>query len=66
MNRSPALILVAGLLLVFGAGVVMGSMHGTYAGYPVARVEIEGQREESDLPAIVGLGAWHLGNCVTP
>ncbi len=53
MNRAPALILMSLLLLVFGAGVVMGSIHGTYAGYPVARVEVDGQRVESDVPAIV-------------
>ncbi len=34
-NRAPASILVAVLLLVFGAGMVVGSIHGSYAGYPI-------------------------------
>lgn len=53
-NRVKIVIgLVLGLTLAFGTGAVYGSLHGTFQGFPVARVVVDGQEAKGDVPAVI-------------
>lgn len=52
MKKPLTALLVVALLMVFGAGMVIGSVHGTFEGYPIVQVEVNGEAVEGDVPAI--------------
>lgn len=47
------ILTVAVLLAVLGGGVAYATVHGTYQGYPVVKVVVNGRELQPDVPAIV-------------
>ena len=52
MKKTFTIISSFIVVMVFGIGVVLGSIHGTFEGYPIVQVEVDGGIVEGDVPAV--------------
>ncbi len=60
MKKIPiAFVLIIALVAAIG-GTVFGSMHGTHAGFPVAKLKLNGQEATPPAPAVVINGTTYV------